>query len=87
MTKDELNKILATYIVAIGPDKVPNTHVWLAVDPQMSDLDKHMIFLGALKKAGLVIEKFNCLELTSDGLVMYAKIRGLMKPKTDKVLV
>lgn len=77
MDKNELNKLIASYIVAIGPSGQPNSHVWMTVDPQMSNLDRHQAILGALISAGLVKEQFHFCTLTEKGMEMFKKIAVL----------
>lgn len=80
MERNELNKLVATYIVGIGPGGVPNSHLWMAVDDQMKDLDKHQALLGALKGADLVKENGYFLTLTEKGLGMFRKLQELYNP-------
>jgi predicted methyltransferase len=84
MTKDDLNKLIATYIVAIGPAGAPNSHVWMAIDSQMSDLDRHQAILGSLKQVGLVKESSYFLTLTEKGLAMFRKLAELYKMTPEK---
>lgn len=77
MDKHELNKLVATYIVAIGPKGSPNSYVWMAVDPQMGNLDRHQTILGALIETELVKEQFHFLTLTEKGLALHKKLEEL----------
>jgi hypothetical protein len=81
MTKNELNKLIATYIVAIGPSGRPNSYVWMEVDKNMENLDRHQAILGALISADLVKEQFHFLTLTDKGKEMYNKLVELYLPK------
>lgn len=77
MDKTALNKLIAEYIVGIGVSGIPNSHLWMQVDPQMQNLDRHQAILGALKGSGLVKESGYFLTLTEKGLEMYRKIAEL----------
>lgn len=81
MTKQELTKLVATYIVGIGPEGVPSSHLWLAIDKQMSDVNQHNMLLGALVDSGLVKQANHFLTLTEKGLAMHGKIEALYAPK------
>ena len=78
MTRDEGGKLVAMYIVAIGIRGLPNSHLWLAIDPTMQDLDAHLLCISVLKDAGIVDEKFNFISLTPKGLEMLTKIEKIM---------
>lgn len=83
MTKDDLNKLVAMYIIAIGPNGLPSTHLWLAVDPNMSSVETHQIILGALQRSELVTVKNHFVELTSKGSTLFEKINAIYcKEKT-----
>lgn len=81
MTKQDVVKLVAMYIVAIGPKGCPNSHVWMAVDPQMSDIDRHMRVLGFLKEADLCRESGYFVTLTDKGQRMLKQIVATMAPK------
>lgn len=81
MTKQELNKLVAMYIVGIGTNGIPNSHLWMAIDKQMADLDRHTRLLGALIDGGLVKESNHFLTLTEKGLEMNKKLEELYMPK------
>lgn len=74
MTQDDVNKLVAMYLIAIGRTGAPNSHVWMAIDQNMSDLNRHQVTLGQLKQVGLVTEKFNYLRLTPAGESLLAKV-------------
>ncbi len=80
MDKHELNKLIATYIVGIGREGVPNSHLWMVVDEQMSDLDRHQRILIALKGAQLIKESNYFLTLLPKGVEMLDKLIELYKP-------
>lgn len=79
MDKHELNKLIAAYIVTIGLEGMPSSHVWMAVDKNMENLDRHQAILGALIGAGLLKEQFHFLTLTEKGKEMYRKLAELYK--------
>lgn len=78
MTQKEFEVLISKYIFSLGRDSVPNTMLWMAIDPNMSDLDLHMKVLGVLKRAGLLEEKFNLLTLTPAGLALYEQINRIV---------
>lgn len=80
----EVKKTIAIYLVGIGRGGIPNSHLWLAVDSQMEDLDRHQAILGMLKSAGLVVEKFNFLTLTEKGVRMLGEITELYVSVKEK---
>lgn len=79
MTNHEVNKLVAKYIVGIGREGVPNSHLWLAIDTQMSDLDLHQKVLSFLKSGGVVKESGFFLTLTDKGLAVLKQIEDLYK--------
>jgi hypothetical protein len=84
MTKDDLNKLIATYIVAIGPAGAPNSHVWMAVDQNMDDLDKHNKVLGWLIESDLAKNQFHFLTLTRKGMELHNKLVAIYAPELAK---
>lgn len=74
MDRQELNELIAMYIVAVGEHGCPNSHVWTAVDPQMTSCDQHMLIVGALKGSGTLRESNDFLTLTAKGLEKLAKL-------------
>lgn len=80
MEKHELNKLVATYIVGVGTEGVPNSYLWMQVDPNMGDLDRHLTILGTLKSAGLVRESNSFLTLTEKGLEMHKRLEEIYPP-------
>lgn len=85
MTKEEINKLVALYIVGIGKSGKPNSYLWLEVQPDMKDLDQHLTLLGALKDADLISESGYFLTLRPKGLAMLEKIKGLYLDKKPTV--
>ena len=81
MTREDVNKLVAMYIVAIGEKGIPNSHLWMAIDKQMSDLDLHQRVLSVLKQAGLVSESNYFCTLTVKGKEMLAKIEAIYVQK------
>ena len=86
MTKEEVNKLIATYIVAIGRSGGPNSHIWMAIDTNMNDLDLHLKMVGVLKAADLLTESHNFLKLTEKGLALFDKIEALYLPKKPTIV-
>lgn len=78
MTKDQLNKLVASYIIAIGTTGAPNSHVWMAIDPSMSDLDSHQTMLMALTRADLIKETGYYLSLTEKGEQLHERISRIL---------
>lgn len=81
MDKNTLNKLVAMYLIAIGNEGAPNSHVWMALDPQMADLATHQTILGALKAQDIVKESGYFLTLTEKGKALHQKIVELYQPK------
>jgi len=78
MEAKSVTEIIAIYIVAIGPNGAPNSHVWLAVDPKMEDLDRHQVVLSYLKENGIVHESGHFLTLTEKGRILHDRIKEVL---------
>lgn len=69
-----MTKIIVEYLIRIGLDGQPNSHVWMEVDPQMVDLDRHNMVVGALVQHGIATNMNHFLQLTPKGVEMYLKV-------------
>lgn len=79
MDKHTLNKYIAMMLVAIGRAGTPNSYVWMAVDPNMQDLNTYNTILGALCKSGIIVNTGHFLTLTEKGKVMLGRIEEIYK--------
>lgn len=84
MTRHELNKLVACYIIAVGPSGSPSSHVWMAVDPNMDDIYKHQTLVGALVSADLINMSNHFITLTPKGLSMHEKLVQMTLPDIAK---
>lgn len=80
MNKHELNKYIATIIVSIGRSGRPNSYVWMDVDPNMDNLDRYTMIMGALVEGELVKNSGHFLTLLPKGLETLAKLEVLYAP-------
>lgn len=87
MTKQEVNKLVAEYIVAISPAGAPSSIVWIAVDSQMRDVHRHQLILATLVDAGLVKVSNHFCTLTEKGLNLHKKIEHIFTEKPLPVTV
>lgn len=69
-----MTKIIVEYLIRIGLDGSPDSHVWMEVDPQMADLDRHNMVVGALVQHGIATNMNHYLQLTPKGVEMYLKV-------------
>ncbi len=71
-------KMIALYIVGIGPEGTPNGHLFAHVMADGVELNEHMGMIEALKKMGFVEEKSFYLTLTIKGLELHGKIAAVL---------
>lgn len=76
MTKEQINKLVAMYLVAIG-EGIPSSHLWLAVDPQMSDVDLHQKLLAVLSDNQIIKVSNHFVTLLPKGKEMVRKIKEI----------
>ena len=84
MTRQEVHMLVAQYIIAIGVKGEPSSHVWLAIDKNMSNLFRHQETVAVLIEAGLVKEQFHFLTLTQKGMEMHNRLVALYAPSIEK---
>jgi len=85
MTKEQLNKLIAMYIVGVGESGIPSSHLWLAVDPSMGSVDAHNGMLDVLTKAGLLKVSNHFVTLTEKGHALYLKLAAIYLPALPSV--
>jgi len=78
MTKSEMYQLVCEYIIAIGIEGSPSSHVWLMVDPSMSDVYKHNRLVAFLEESEVLTNVGHFLQLTNKGLRMYNEIRTVL---------
>lgn len=81
MTKEQLNKLIAMYIVGVGETGIPSSHLWLAVDPYMHSVGAHNATLNLLTQAGLIKVSNHFVTLTDKGHALYLKLAAIYLPK------
>lgn len=64
---DTLLLDIAKYVYVIGERTIPNSYLWMVMDPQMSDLGRHTKLVDAIVKVGFAELKHDCLSLTERG--------------------
>lgn len=74
MTKEEVIKLVAMYLVAIGPSGSPSSYVWMAIDKNMEDVYRHNLIIGNLERQGILTNKNHFLKLTEKGLAMLTRL-------------
>ena len=78
MDNKKLNQYIAMMLVAIGKTGQPNSYVWLAVDPQMEDLDLYRTVLGVLVKGEVVKVSNHFITLTEKGAAAHDRIVAIL---------
>ena len=73
MKTEDIAKHVAIYLIAIGPNGMPSSYVWMAVDPQMADVNLHQRTISVLQDAGIVKMSNHFITLTEKGLAMHEK--------------
>lgn len=81
MTKEQLNKLIAMYIVGVGESGIPSSHLWLAVDPAMHSVGAHNATLTLLTRAGLLKVNNHFVTLTEKGHALYLKLAAIYLPE------
>lgn len=79
-TKHDVNKLVAMYIIAIGTSGRPNSHVWMQVDKEMSNLDLHQNLVDALIASKVIKQSNWFLSLTEKGLELHKKLVEIYLP-------
>jgi predicted methyltransferase len=81
MTNSELNKYIASLIVAVGPGGSPSSHVWMLIDENMENLDRYNLILGSLQENGIVEVSNHFVKLTRKGLETYNRISAILQQR------
>ena len=71
---EDVSKNIAMLVVAVGPSGSPSSHEWMAIDPQMADVNHYQCVLSFMQKSDLVKVSNHFVTLTRKGLEMHNKI-------------
>jgi ribosomal protein S19E (S16A) len=73
MTRDDVKKLVAEYVIRIGVNGIPNGHLYAETMDHV-DLDTHNAVINSLKEAKLVDQSSHYLTLTEHGRVLFGRI-------------
>ena len=88
--KTRLNRHIGQAIYAIGPDKVPSSHLMLSMQAANTDVepiefDEYLALIGVLERAGIVNNRGHLLSLTETGLELFKVIDKRVEELARKV--
>ena len=86
MTKQEVQKLVAMYLIAVGHSGSPSSHVWMAVDKNMEDVYQHEAIVAGLVQLGVFNMSNHFITLTPKGQAMHDKVAAILVSDVTEAL-